>query len=403
MALTKRLVDSFTYEGRNRSADYRHDTKYGSGGVKGFAVRDHPPGRRVGRKTFEVWYRMAPSSTPKWYIIGEYGTWTLDKARKEAQRILVGVSQGIDPKAPANIESVTLNEFSGIFLADMEARGKATVSEMRRRLNKRLLPRLGKKLLGEITLGDISRLHSQIGRSAKIEANRVVQLLKLVFSRAVKMGYLPDATPNPCRDVDLFAEHSRTRYLNEDELERLLEALRTEPEHIQCLILLYLTTGLRKSELLSLEWDFVYLDAPAGAYVDVSMTKAGRPLRLALSSQAVGLFKQIPTRVHGRYVFPSPVRVNQPLKDFKRYWSRIRDRAGIPDATIHDLRRTVGSRLAQAGVPVQHISEVLGHRDSAVTAIYARLSEDTQRAALEKAGADLEELLGPITVNPTGT
>jgi len=393
VALTKRQIDSFTYDGRAR--DIRYD---GKDGVPGFGVRINPGGS----KTFILQYRLKGDRTKgvrPLYTIGKYGAWTLQQARQKARKLIVDIDNGIDPKRLSKTQGITLKEFAPVFLADMEARGKATVDEMRRRTEKRLLPALGRKFLTEITRGDVSRLHSQIGRSAKIEANRVVQLLKLLFSRAEKMGYIPEGTPNPCVGVDLFPEHSRTRYLDEEELQRLIAALKAEPAHIQSLLLLYLTTGLRKSELLGLEWPDVHLEHEEGAYLWVGNTKGGRPLRLALSPQAVSLFQEIPTRVYGRFVFPSPVRYNQPLKDFKRYWSRIRERADLPGVTIHDLRRTVGSRLAQAGVPIHHISEVLGHRDSAVTAIYARLSEDNQRAALDKVGSDLEELLGPLQAN----
>ena len=295
---------------------------------------------------------------------------------------------------------MTLKQFSEVFLADMQARSKATLPEMRRRIEKRLKPALGDKVMTDITRGDVSQLHSKIGRTAKVEANRCIQLLRTMYSRAEKLGYIEAGSLNPAKGIDLFPEQSRTRYLDEPELQRLLAALKDETVLIQSLILLYLCTGLRKSELLGLKWKDVYLDHSEGPFVDVSNTKSGRDLRLALSPQAVDLLKAIlPTdRSYSAYCFPSNVRVNKPLADFKRQWSRIRERAGLPDITVHDLRRTVGSRMAQSGVPIEHIAQVLNHRDPAITQVYARLSEDSQRAALEQAGADLEALLGPLRV-----
>lgn len=396
MALTKRDVDSFVYEGKNRSADYRHDTHYGSGGVKGFATRVHPPGRRVGRKTFEVWYRMAPSSTPKWFIIGEYGTWSVQQARAEAQRILVGVAMGIDPKAPHRDDETSLEDFAEVFLEDMRVRGKSTVAEMKRRIYKHLVPALGKKSVSSITRADASKLLSQIGKRAPKEANRVVQLLKTVINRAELLGYVPEGHANPCRKLPLFKEQSRDRYLDDRELIQLSKALEDEPVWVQGLIRFLLLSGLRKMELLSLPWDAVKFNHPEGDHIDISMTKNGRPLRLALTPDMVSVLQAIPTRMHSPWVFPSPVRTGHHLADFKRIWERIRSKANLPDVNVHDLRRTTGSIMAQAGVPLEHIRLVLNQSSDEVARIYARLHKDNQREALTTASEVLNNIFGEL-------
>lgn len=411
MALTPTLIDKFVYEEDGAKPDYRWDTKYGKGGVKAFALRVYPSGY----KSFVMAYRMDGDINPRWHTLGSCeqlkAQWEaegepkartyVDYARDQAHRLLGRVRQGIHPKTSDNIKSsMTLTQFSEVFLADMQARNKATLSEMRRRIEKRLKPALGDRVLTDITRADVNQLHAKIGRTAKIESNRCIQLLRTMYSRAEKLGYIAAGSLNPAKGIDLFPEQSRSRYLDEAELQRLLTALKEETLLIQCLIMLYLCTGLRKSELLGLAWKDVYLDHPEGAHVDVSNTKNGRDLRLALSPQAVDLFKALQSQYQDKtpYCFPSEVRgFRKPLADFKRQWTRIRNSAGLPDVTVHDLRRTVGSRMAQSGVPLEHIAQVLNHRDPAITAVYARLSQDTQRDALIAAGRDLEELLGPLS------
>ncbi len=400
MALTKRLVDGFTYEGKGRGADYRYDTKYGSGGVKGFTVRVHPDGRRIGRKTFEVWYRMSPSTSPEWFIIGECGTWTLQQARQKARELLVDIQNGIDPKAPTAAKELTVKECAKVFLEDAQTRDVTTWRGMERRFEKHIIPALGRKILLDVSRADIARLHTSISqepRKPKVEANRIVQLLKTMFNRAERLGLVPEGHRNPCEGVELHRELSRARYLSDIELKKLDAALRSEPIHVQCLIRLYLLLGVRKQELLSLAWDDVHLDSSEGPHIYIGNTKNGRPLTLSLAQTAADLFRAIPTQVMSRWVFPSPRRTGHHLRDFKNYWIRIRDRAGIKDCTVHDLRRTCGSVMAQSGVPLQHISEVLNQSSPEVTKVYARLSQNNQLEASEKAAEVIDKLFGELS------
>jgi integrase len=79
--------------------------------------------------------------------------------------------------------------------------------------------------------------------------------------------------------------------------------------------------------------------------------------------------------------------------DFKTEWEEVRKAAGIPDVTLHDLRRTAGSYMAQAGVPLQVIGDILGHQHPSITKVYARLSDENERDALETLGEKVAGLL----------
>lgn len=87
-----------------------------------------------------------------------------------------------------------------------------------------------------------------------------------------------------------------------------------------------------------------------------------------------------------------------PLVNISKPWSRVRKAAGVEDVRLHDLRRTVGSWLAQSGNSLHLIGRVLNHSNQSTTAVYARFGEDSVRAALEQHGA---RLLGVAGVTPT--
>ncbi len=96
------------------------------------------------------------------------------------------------------------------------------------------------------------------------------------------------------------------------------------------------------------------------------------------------LFSALPSRFQSEWVFPSDKRSNQPLVNANKAWSRIRNRAGLADVRIHDLRRTNGSWLAAQGASLPLIGRVLNHSNPTTTAIYARLDLEPIREALER-------------------
>jgi integrase len=65
-------------------------------------------------------------------------------------------------------------------------------------------------------------------------------------------------------------------------------------------------------------------------------------------------------------------------------WRRIRETAEAQDARLHDLRRTVGSWLAQSGVSLHLIGPVLNHSSPVATSVYARLANESAREVLER-------------------
>jgi integrase len=71
----------------------------------------------------------------------------------------------------------------------------------------------------------------------------------------------------------------------------------------------------------------------------------------------------------------------------RRTWRHFRIVAGVPDVTLHDLRRTLGSWMAITGASLPVIARALGHKleQSSVTAVYARLNNQPVRDAIEKA------------------
>ena len=153
-------------------------------------------------------------------------------------------------------------------------------------------------------------------------------------------------------------------------------------------------TGARShSELLQLRWNDIDWD---GGLVTFRRSKTDDELTLPLSEPASRILAGLPRAMGNPYVFPgrSP---GTHRTTIRKPFARICEKAGLigeRKITLHDLRRTAGSLLAQSGVPLAHIKSVLGHKSEAVTEIYARLGEDETKRAVDMLGSLVSELRG---------
>src|SRR5690606_22621618 len=139
------------------------------------------------------------------HTLGPYGALTLHQARDLAAQILLEARTGKDPQGErqqARREretAVTVSDFAAKYVAEARTRGqprtgrprrpKKTWAEDQRRLNKYVVPAIGRKRLDEVTEDDIRRIHG--GIEGIYEANRVLALLSVFFESARMLGHLP--------------------------------------------------------------------------------------------------------------------------------------------------------------------------------------------------------------------
>jgi integrase len=176
----------------------------------------------------------------------------------------------------------------------------------------------------------------------------------------------------------------RDRFVLKDELPKLMESLRAEPnKDMADFFLLCLYTGARKSNVQSMRWDDVDFSINEWRIPD---TKNGEPVRIPLIEQAFEILNgRIYLKESFPWVFPSKESNSGHIQEPKTAWKRILERAGLKNLRIHDLRRTCGSYQAIAGTSLAIIGKSLGHKSPQSTAIYARLSNDPVRASMETA------------------
>lgn len=162
----------------------------------------------------------------------------------------------------------------------------------------------------------------------------------------------------------------RLRFLSEVERMALLDACRMERRKpLYLIVLLAISTGARKQELLSLQWKDVDLKRHQ---ITLQETKNGERRAMFVYGKAHVYLKQHQQFIRSRYVFPN--RNGACPVDIEREFRRACARAGLTDFHFHDLRHTAASYLAMNGATPNEIAEVLGHKSLNMVKRYAHLS-----------------------------
>lgn len=313
------------------------------------------------------------------------------------QDLAAALLDAMNSQKEAQTPSVTLKEFATIYLERHSKAHNKTWKADESRLRLHILPAFANQPLTTITTAKIVEFQSlmiqkalNVGNNGTHQANRCIEQLGHMFRQARSWGYFPEERRLPTEGVKSFRELSRERFVDHDEIERLAIALNeVQSERMRVLLWLHLLTGMRTTELRHLKW----------CEVDESkqqLNKSGgdmknwKPACQPLAAIAMELLSKLPKT--GVYVF-SEEGAAKPFNRSSVYkvFNRVRKRANLPDIRIHDLRRTVGSWLAQSGVPLPLIAKVLNHSDMRATEIYARFANADSRAALEAHAAALNQ------------
>lgn len=201
--------------------------------------------------------------------------------------------------------------------------------------------------------------------------NRMLVALSGVLTWCIKRRIAPKGWAHPCRGIDRRPEdNERTRYLSEDERTRLLEACRASDfDRLYLLVLMAITTGARRGELLGLRWADV--DLQRGEAL-LAVTKNGERRVLVLVPAVVEELKRFKAGASS-LIFCRP-KDPQAVYSIEGPFRRALEAARIRGATFHTLRHTAASVLAMNGATLLEIADVLGHRQLTVTRRYSHLS-----------------------------
>lgn len=174
--------------------------------------------------------------------------------------------------------------------------------------------------------------------------------------------------------------NKRVRWLEKDEAKRLIDEC---PEPLKSVVKFALATGLRRSNIINLEWQQIDMQRRV-AWVNPEDSKSNRAIGVALNDTACKVLRdQIGN--HHKFVFVHTKAGRRPdgsitpavrkmRVDDSRAWKSACKRAGIEDFRFHDLRHTWASWLIQSGVPLSVLQEMGGWESIEMVRRYAHLA-----------------------------
>ena len=175
---------------------------------------------------------------------------------------------------------------------------------------------------------------------------------------------------NPVRKVSKLREpRGRERFLSDEERQRLLAVCKPNPD-LFALVVLALSSGMRRGEMLGLRWGDI--DFQTGT-IRLAETKNGHGRLVPLVEPAASLLRARSKvrRLGCDFVFTSP-RENKPWAPWSSWYTAI-EKAGLENFHFHDLRHSAASMLAQHGLSPSELAEALGHRTLSMVKRYAHI------------------------------
>ena len=228
------------------------------------------------------------------------------------------------------------------------------------------------------------QLQTIVNNILKIRAARTAKTLKEVlnpiFKKYVHLGILQS---NPVELLEFKKFYNvKNPDLTDEQIKTLYKAIYKYDVEPFRSIFIWLATGRRVNEVLTLTWEDINLDKKIFT-IKAEDNKAGKVMQYELDEDLLATL--YPVKESG-YVFPSIRDKNKKMHNdtIKRHWIHILDNAGLEHIRIHDLRHIVGLKLVNAGFSLEVIASVLGHTTTSITKRYSNVRIKTAANALSQ-------------------
>nr|WP_086493872.1 site-specific integrase [Novosphingobium panipatense] len=299
--------------------------------------------------------------------LGRFGpNFGVAEARRKARTLLSDIEAGDGLKSLGSRSASGPATIAGLLPAYLKDKGeRRSIGETERLLRKHVLPALGERMADRVTRKDVSDLVRDVSLNSASVARAVHAALSSFYGWA--LPDLPRLSSNPCvgaRRPDV--PEARDRVLSDEELAGLWRIAEEMSAPWGAGLKLLLLTGARRDEVFAA--DRAEFDLAAAEWIiPASRSKNGVPHLIPLSDDAAfvifgiapveGSVKLLP----GRNLERGASGYSRKMKDIRRALDESLDREQSERWTLHDIRRTVATRLQGLGVRFEVTEAVLNH------------------------------------------
>jgi integrase len=360
-----------------------------------------------------LYIRVAPSGKKTWVYkywlegrwrrmtIGEYPSWTLAEARKEAAKGKTARDKGEDPaqakqdEKKARKTAPTVKEFGEEYIDRWAKPNKKSWKDDERTLTKDVYPVIGKMKLASVKRRDIVRVVDKIkDRGAEVQANRTLACVRRMFNFAVERGVIETT---PASHIKATREKARDRVLTRAEIKTLLSAIQKTELWLgtKVALELILRTAQRPGEVRQMEKHEVNAEEKVWI-IPAEKSKNGLAQVVPLTDKTLQLIDQANALSPSSWSIPSPFHEGSPLSEYglAQGIRRIVEDIEMERTTPHDLRRTAATIISELGFNRLIVDKILNHKDQTMGGVYDRHSYDKEkRMALEAWERELNSVL----------
>jgi len=333
-----------------------------------------------GSKTFYLRYKSPITGKTTHKKLDRATDTTLAQARDKVKLLRAEIALGNDPQAQVKQKrnELTYHEFITEHYLPYITPRRRSARNYHEMYNLRIKAALGDTKLNQLSRRQIQEFHSNLPKQglSKSFANRHLAMIKSSINVGINIMEVIDIK-NPAVGIPMFEEHGRERYLDSDELARLMPVLVEDDSQIARIIRFLLATGLRLGECLNCRWEHVNIEQRV-MKIPGTQAKSKKTDSIPLNAAAIEVLSECSKD------FPYPfvnLSTGKPYVSIKKRFHRLMEEAKLENVTAHVLRHTAASIMINSGRSLYDVQRVLRHSSSIVTEKYSHLSSDSVMAA----------------------
>jgi integrase len=320
----------------------------------------------------------------RWVRLGGTAELKIDESREQARAVIKRLRAGLEPFEPPPVKPDTVADVVQNWVRrHVEAKGLRTGDELRRVIERHILPVWADRAFAEIRRSDIARLLDAVedAHGAWVADSTLAALRSVSSWYATRNDdYVPPFVKG-MRRVPVSAR-KRSRTLTDAELRRVWKAAEASDDVYGAFVRVSLLCGQRREKIATMRWSAVAEDG-TWTIARESEREKGTPGALRLPPAAMAIIRSQKRLAGSPFVFTGSH--NDAINGFSARHDAFKARCGVDGFTVHDLRRCCRSLMSRAGVSSDHAERVMGHVIPGVGGVYDRHNYfEEKRIALEK-------------------